>query len=120
MVKIIKNASLIALGALLLIPVLTNAQQIPKSNGGIPLISPDPQFNISLFVANVLSWAFGLLIVIAVLFVLYAAFLYLTAGGDEEKIKQAKNYIIYAVVALVVGAISQALIAIVNNFLQTQ
>ncbi len=117
--KMVFKKTAITVGNLLVLMPLFAEAQIAPWGGGIPLVTPNAQFDILKFVTQVLSWAFGLLIVIAVLFIVYAAFLYITAAGEDDKIKQAKNYIVYAVIALVVGAISQALIAIVRNFLQT-
>ncbi len=110
--NLIKAAALSG-GLILAAPLLVGAQ------GGVTSIAPNANFNIATFVTLVLNWAFGLLIVIAVLFVIYAAFLYLTAAGDEDKTKKAKNYIVYAVIALVVGALARAVVAIVTSFLQT-
>lgn len=113
MIGNIKRAAALSGGLLLMAPMLVGAQ------GGVSSVSPNANFNIATFVNAVLNWAFGLLIVIAVLFVIYAAFLYLTAAGDEEKTKKAKSYIVYAVIALVVGALARAVVAIVTTFLQT-
>jgi len=63
------------------------------------------------------EWLFGFIVVIAVVFLLYAAFLYLTAGGNEEKLKQAKNIIIYVVVAIVVALVAAGVVNIVQNFI---
>ena len=48
---------------------------------------------------------FGILMALGIVFVLYAAFLYLIAQGNDEKLKGAKNVLIYSVVALVVGVL---------------
>ena len=63
------------------------------------------------------EWFLGFIVVIAVVFLLYAAFLYLTAGGNEEKLKQAKNIIIYVVVAIVVALVAAGVVNIVQNFI---
>lgn len=62
------------------------------------------------------GWLFGILLALAVVFLIYAAFLYLTSGGDEEKTKAAKNYIIYAVVALAVGFLATGIVILVGSF----
>lgn len=63
------------------------------------------------------SWLFGILLVAAVVFLIYAAFLYLTSGGDEEKTKTAKSYVIYAVIAIAIGLLAQGIVALVYNLL---
>ncbi len=50
--------------------------------------------------------AIKVLLPVAVLFLVYAGFLYATAGGSEDKIKTAKNIFLYTVlgIALLLGA----------------
>ena len=91
---------------------------IPSSRLGIEGTSPiDPnQLNLTTVLDKVLNWGFGLLIALAGIFILIAAYYYLTAGGDEESIKTAKNLIIYALVAVAVAFLSRGLVAIVGYF----
>jgi fumarate reductase subunit D len=58
-------------------------------------------------VINVFSWIVG---AVAVIFAIYAGFLYITSGGEQGKIKLAKDTIFYVIVGLVVVAISQVLV----------
>jgi len=55
------------------------------------------------------NWLFFLLIALVVIFIILAAFKYLTAAGDPEKVKSANHTLIYAVVAIVVAIIAKAL-----------
>lgn len=66
---------------------------------------------------RVINWAFGLLLVLAAVFILWAGFLYLTSGGDEEKTGSAKKYLIFAVWAIVVGALAKVIVFIVRELL---
>ena len=65
-------------------------------------------------VFNMLFW---LLIVLASVFIIWAAFNYLTAGGDPEKVKAANQKVIYAAVAVVVAVLARAIPSIVCSFL---
>lgn len=65
----------------------------------------------------ILDYIFTALIILAIIFVLIAAFKYLTAGGDPEKVKAASKTLIYAAVAVAVGILAQAIPIIVGNFL---
>ena len=105
MKRILKFVSVAAAG----LPLLVLAQ------GGISPVTPPATINIQQIINTVINWAFGLLIALAVLFIFYAAFLYLTAAGDAEKVKSASNYIIYAVIALVVAFAARGLVAIVRG-----
>ncbi|MDO8470165.1 MAG: hypothetical protein Q7S84_04110 [bacterium] len=65
------------------------------------------------------GWMLGILLVLAVIFILAAAFLYLTSGGDEAKVGKAKSYIIYAIVAVVVGILAKTIITLVQSLVNT-
>lgn len=64
-----------------------------------------------------ISWLFAILLALAVIFIIMAAFKYLTAAGDMEKIKSAHSMLIYAMVALGVGLISRGLVFLVRQLL---
>ncbi len=67
-------------------------------------------------IINTLSlWMLYGLLVVAGVFIVYAAYLYLTAAGDSEKVKSASNVIIYAVVAIGVGLLSRVIVAIAKG-----
>lgn len=56
---------------------------------------------------NLLLW---LIAVAAFLYMLYGAFLYTTAFGDESKIKTAKNAIKYALIGIVIATLANVLV----------
>jgi magnesium-transporting ATPase (P-type) len=64
-----------------------------------------------------INWVFWLLIVLTIVFVLYAAFLYLTAAGEPEKVKAASHTLLYAAVAVIVALIAKGLPLIVSGFI---
>ena len=57
----------------------------------------------------VLGWMFSFLVFLAIVFVLVAAYKYLTAAGDPEKVKSASNTLIYAAVAIAVALLARGL-----------
>ena len=65
---------------------------------------------------NIMFW---LLIVLAGVFIIWAAFNYLTAGGDPEKVKVANQKVIYAAVAVVVAVLAKAIPTVICSFLST-
>ncbi|MBI4992445.1 MAG: hypothetical protein HZB99_04480 [Candidatus Harrisonbacteria bacterium] len=56
---------------------------------------------------------------LAIVFMLYAGYLYLTAGGEAEQVSKAKNQLIYSIIAIVIGLAAYSATAIIANFLQT-
>ena len=68
-------------------------------------------------ICGIAGWLFIFLVVMAIIFVVLAAFNYLTSGGDPEKVKTASNQLIYAAVAIAVGLFAKALPLIVGSLL---
>jgi hypothetical protein len=71
-------------------------------------------------VVVVVNWMIGIFWVLAVAFVIWAAFLYLTGGGDEDKIKTAKQKLIFAIVAAVIALLATGIRVIVRNLITGQ
>lgn len=69
---------------------------------------------------NLITWMMGIFWILTVAFLIWAAFLFLTAGGEEEKITKAKRTILYAVIAGVVATVATAIDIIVYNLLKGQ
>lgn len=67
-------------------------------------------------ICTLANWFFTFLIILAIFFVLYAAFKYLTAGGDPEKVKSASHVLIYAAVAVVVALLAKGFPLLIGSF----
>ncbi|MDE2144524.1 MAG: hypothetical protein KGJ01_00935 [Patescibacteria group bacterium] len=65
---------------------------------------------------TLLNWAYFGFFFLTAVFVLLAAFDYLTAGGDEKKVGAAKTKVIYAVVAIAIALLALGINSIVGNF----
>ncbi|HET7640351.1 MAG TPA: pilin [Ktedonobacteraceae bacterium] len=61
-------------------------------------------------VVNLLSAIIG---VIAVIMLIFAGYRYITSGGDSSKVTSAKNTLVYALIGLVVVAMSQFIVKFV-------
>lgn len=87
--------------------------------GGAPIPQPRTDIVDIFSVLNkIVYWIFIILIIVAVIFILMAAFTYLTAGGDQAKIGKAHNSLIYAAVAIAVGIVSYSVPKIVEALLK--
>lgn len=106
----------------LVLPALAFAQSIPPAQSPAGT-SNVPQGNITsvnqvlVTLCQVFSYAFYFLIVLAVIFVIVAAFKYLTAAGDPEKVKAAGTMLLYTAVAIGVALLAKAVPLIVGSFL---
>lgn len=63
------------------------------------------------------GWMYGVLLAAAVLFILLAAFNFLSAGDDAEKITKARRELIYAAVAVGVAILATGIITLVQDLL---
>jgi hypothetical protein len=96
----------IGLGALsLIMPVLASAQF--QSGSTVQQV-----FSLGCTIVNLL---FAVLIFATIFFVVLAAFKYLTAGGDPEKVKAASHQLLFAAIAIVVALLAKGLPSIVNS-----
>lgn len=86
----------------------------PQGNSvGITSIS-DAQTSLS----RIVNWVIVVFWILTVLFLIWAAIVYLTAGGDEDKIKEAKSRVIYAVIAAAIALLANGITAIVTSLLK--
>ena len=61
-------------------------------------------------VINLFSWVVG---IISVIMVIVGGFQYITSGGDSGKVTTAKNTIMYALIGIVIVALSQVMVQFV-------
>ena len=52
------------------------------------------------------NWIFGILILFSIVMIMWSAFLYMTAGGDPEKVKQANHNMLYVAIALAIALLA--------------
>ena len=73
--------------------------------------------DISRVLEQIVRWTYYIFFVLAVYFILIAAFSYLTAGGDPEKLKKAHSSLLWAFVAIAIALISVGAAQIVKSFI---
>ncbi|USN53265.1 MAG: Ig-like domain-containing protein [Candidatus Nomurabacteria bacterium] len=66
-------------------------------------------------IINIIRWALGIMALVAVVFVIYGGYIWMTAGGNADKVDKAKQIIISAAVGLVIILISWAIVTFVIN-----
>lgn len=105
-------ATSISIG-LLALPVIALAQNAPAPGG---VTSPGwEDVSIEDTLNNIIDYLFGFLLIVAAIGIVIAAYLFITAQGDAEKIKTARNFVIYSVIAVVVAFLARALVYIIDS-----
>jgi len=88
--------------------------------GDIPIPPPvdvpsvESFYDLLELIANVI---FTTLMILAVIFILFAAFYYLTAAGEPAKLEKAKTILIYAGVGIAVALIARGIPLLVRSVL---
>jgi hypothetical protein len=107
-----------AVFALLVMPVMSFAQSTyEQPPAAVPGFTSASSFLGVL--DRVIGWIFTLLLVLAVIFILYAAFKYLTAAGDPATISTANKMLLYAAIAIAVAVLSRSIPLLVKQFVQS-
>ena len=96
-------------------PSGVTAQHDPISGLNLPC-SPTTANAFNTMIQTVFNVIFGVLIMVSSFMLLVAAFEYITAQGNEEKLAKAKNMIVYAIVAIIVGIFAWGLPRVVIGF----
>ena len=58
---------------------------------------------------TVTDWFFYIVLAFAIIFVVFGAFNIMTAGGSPEKVKVGRDFILYAIIGLLVGLIAKSI-----------
>lgn len=113
----VKNVIAPILPLAISLPVLALAQTGGAPAGSAPTVLAGGMTDVASELCVVFNWMFYFLVIFAVIFIIVAAFKYLFAAGDPEKVKSAGHSLIYAAVAIVVAIIAKAVPAIVGSLL---
>lgn len=68
---------------------------------------------------KIVQWIYTILFIVAVLFILIAAYKFITSKGDSTKTGEAKKMLIYAIVGIAVGLLSYTVVYFVQKSLQS-
>ena len=119
MKKTITSIFIISVFATLLVTAAFAVEPLPRGfEGGLPLIATSGQG--ALDVINLLTgWLFVILSVAAVIFIVLAAFQFITAGGNAEAIIQARTKLLYAAIGIAVALVARAVPLVLMSIIGT-
>jgi hypothetical protein len=70
-----------------------------------------------LILLNIIRWVYTAFFIVAVLFILLAAYNFIQGGSNPEKVKTAKSQLKYAVIAIVVALVASGAALVIDRFL---
>jgi len=71
---------------------------------------PGPDKKIDIFVIDIINWMIGAATVVCVVMLVYSGYMYMTAGGDEQKVQTAQKTITGSLIGLAVSLLSLVLV----------
>ncbi len=111
---IAKKIVLLGVGAsTLLMPFAAMAQIQPLPDS--PVRSVSDVISVLNFIVRII---FTVLMIVAIAFILYAAFKYLTAMGSPERVQEAHRALLWAAVAIAVALVATGVRAIIESILR--
>lgn len=105
----------IILGAQMLMLSGLGFAQLAMAEGIKPPIEVD---SLEELIANIVKYALTLTAVLAVAYIVYGGFLYISAAGDETQIKAGKQAIIGAVIGIIVIGLAYAIVEFVISAME--
>jgi uncharacterized membrane protein len=96
--------------AIQLLPFLAMAQEQP------PRVTLSKE-SIATLISDFATYFAGIIFTLGILVMLYAAFLYMTAGGDEDKVGKAKSSFIYGLVGIGIAILAFGMFSLIASFL---
>lgn len=76
-----------------------------------------PTLSVETAINNITNWAFAFVLTIAVLFLIFAGFQFITAGGDPEKLTKARSSLFYGAIGVGVAVMARGLVSFVRGLL---
>lgn len=68
-------------------------------------------------IEKITNFLIGIAIVVTPIIIVYAGFIYITAGGNEEKVKTAQKVLIWALIGFALVLIARGVPALIKQFL---
>jgi len=84
----------------------------------VPYVEVPTNVSITGMLGRIRGYFFGAVIAACVFMVLWGGFDLATSGGDETKVKNARNRIMYASIGLIVAALSMGIVSLIMSVAQ--
>jgi hypothetical protein len=75
--------------------------------------------NVFAFVGTAVQWLLWAVGVVCVIFIIIGGIKYATSGGDAEKVKKAKNTLLYACIGLAIALLAGVIVSLVTSLSNT-
>lgn len=100
-----KVLSSLILTALLVLPVIALAEETA------------PNVDVMVALERIANWLFAILLVVAVIYLIWSAYYFVTAAGSAEKVEKGKQGIMWALLGVAVALVARGLVALVKKII---
>ena len=92
--------------------------ELPRSGSGLADTAPATTgAQLLTLVDTATNWVFAVFVVLAIIFVLLAAFQFVTAGGDSAKVGEARQKLIWASVGVIIALLAKGIVPVVRSII---
>ncbi len=84
---------------------------------GIGITNPLQAKDLTELLNNIINFLLTLAAPIAVIMMIYAGYLFITASDNEEKVKTARKTMLYVVIGIAILILSKGVVTLVSSFL---
>jgi len=78
-------------------------------------LAVEKKLKIETILDRITNWLLGILLAIAVIFLIIAGYYFVTSMGDPERIKKSRDFVLWALVGVVVGLASKAMVTFIEK-----
>lgn len=111
-----KLLSALLMASILSVPLLAGASIIPNKDTGSNSTLGAERFNstgLEKTLEVVANYVVGILIIVAIFYILWAAYDFVTSSGSEEKVNSARRKIMYAAIGVIVALLAKGIVGLV-------
>jgi len=98
--------SILVLTGVLIVPLIGIAAPPPKTAPTIDTMD---------LLDRITNWLFAILLIVAALCIIIAGFLFVTAAGDANQTQKARDFILYALIGVLVAFAAKGLVLFIEK-----
>lgn len=119
MKKILLNVASIGLLATLFLPLIVLAQWGGVGDAEAPVTAPTwGEVDVIDALGRISNWLFAILLIVAAIFLIVAGYFFVTARGDTDKVTTARQFVLWALIGVLVGFLAKGLVMLVNKMVR--
>ena len=107
-------ASLVLIG-LLAVPAMASAGIVGLFGIGGNAPATAPETDVMVVLDSITDWLFAILLIVAAIAIIIAAYFFVTATGDPDRVKKARDFVLYALIGVLVALVAKGLVDLVGK-----